>query len=285
MVGILIPPLLAGAIGWPLVGIIFGTIIPITMYLSLLGTKERKEYQIDEPLPVLSAFKETLTNKPFLIVVLTYTFIDFYSGLTLTVLPLYAKFILNMDESMVGFAAIGIAIGIICSIPFWRWIYANRGPKYGLLLAIILFVLTIWPLFLVNDFILLIILTILPGFGTGGMLMTEPSISAAIDSDELKTKKRREATFMGILTFVARLSIVLSGLTLIIVQLLTGFNSEAEIQPASAEIGLRALVSLVPVLGGALALFVFSFFPLNYRRFTEQQEMLFKLHQERLSKL
>lgn len=285
MIGILIPPLLADSIGWPLVGIIFGSLIPITMYLSLLGTRERKEFQIDEPLPIFAAFKETLTNKPFLVITLTYTLIDFLSGLTLTVLPLYAFFILKMDESMVGFAAIGVALGTITSIPFWRWIYAKKGPKYGLMLAIGIFVIGIWPLFLVNDFILLVVLTLLPGFGSGGMIMTEPSISAAIDSDELKTNKRREATFMGVLTFVARLSMVLSGLTLIIVQFLTGFDPEATIQPPSAEIGLRALVSLVPVIGGALALYVFSLFPLNYRKFTEQQEMLKSLHQERLDKL
>jgi GPH family glycoside/pentoside/hexuronide:cation symporter len=289
MIGILIPPLIAKSIGdpigWPIVGIIFGSIIPITMYLSLLGTKERKEYQIDKPLPILTAFKETLTNKPFLIITLTYTLIDFLSGLTLSVLPLYAFFILGMDEGMIGFAAVGVALGTIASIPFWRWIYTKKGPKYGLMLSIAIFVIGIWPLFLVNDFIILVVLTLLPGFGVGGMIMTEPSISAAIDSDELKTNKRREATFMGILTFVARLSMVLSGLTLIIVQFLTGFDPEADHLLPKAAIGLKALVSLVPLIVGSLALLVFSRFPLNYKKFIEQQEMLQKLHQERLSKL
>ncbi|MFW9948629.1 MAG: MFS transporter, partial [Candidatus Thorarchaeota archaeon] len=289
MIGILIPPLLADSIGdpigWPIVGMIFGSLIPITMYLSLLGTKERKEYQIDEPLPILTAFKETLTNKPFLIITLTYTLIDFLSGLTLTVLPLYAFFVLGLDEGMIGFAAGGVALGTVASIPFWWWVYRKKGPKFGLILAIAIFIIGIWPLFLVNDFLILIFITLIPGFGAGGMIMTEPAISAAIDYDEIKTNKRREATFMGVLTFVARLSMVLSGLTLIIVQFLTGFDPEASTQPPLAELGLRALVSLVPVLGGILALFVFSLFPLNYIRFTEQQEILKQLHQERLNRL
>lgn len=289
MIGILIPPLIADAIGdpigWPIVGIIFGALIPLTMYLSLLGTKERREYQIDEPLPILSAFKETLKNKPFLIITLTYTLIDFISGLTLSVLPLYAFFILGMDEGMIGFAAIGVALGTIGSIPFWRWMYANKGPKLGLFLSIAIFTLGIWPLFLVNDFIVLVILTLLPGFGAGGMIMTEPAISAAIDYDEIRTGKRREATFMGILTFVARLSMALSGLTLIIIQFLTGFNPEAETLTPEAEIGLKALISLVPVIVGSLALLVFYQFPLNYKKFKEQQERLRELHQERLSKI
>jgi len=285
MIGLLFPPLLADALGWPLTGMIFGLTIPITMYLSLLGTRERKEYQIDEPLPIIGAFRETFANKPFVIITLTYTMIDFFSGLTLAVLPLYALFILNMDESLVGFAAIGYALGLIVSIPLWRWIYAKKGPKYGLLLAISIFVIGIWPLFLVNDFIVLFALTILPGFGSGGMIMTEPAISAAIDYDEIKTGKRREATFNGVLAFVARLSMVLSGLTLIMVQVLTGFDSEASVQPPKALFGLKALVSLVPVLGGLLALLIFRFFPLNYKKFMEQQDKLKILHEERIKRL
>ena len=164
-------------------------------------------------------------------------------------------------------------------------IYAKKGPKFGLLLAIAIFTMGIWPLFLVDNFIVLIILTLLPGLGSGGMLMTEPAISTAIDYDELKTGKRREATFMGVLAFVARLSMVLSGLTLIIVQFLTGFDPEATIQQPEALIGLRSLVSFVPVIGGLLAFVVFRSFPLNYERFIKQQNTLKQLHQERLEKI
>jgi GPH family glycoside/pentoside/hexuronide:cation symporter len=94
LIGIIFPPLIASAIGWSLTGLVLGIIITITMYLSLLGTKERKEYQIDKPLPLIPAFKETLKNKPFLIMALTYTIIDSCFAITLIGLPLYAKFAL-----------------------------------------------------------------------------------------------------------------------------------------------------------------------------------------------
>ncbi len=285
MVGIIITPMIASVLGWSLAGIIFGLSIPVTMYLSLLGTKERKEYQIDKPLPLIPAFKETLTNKPFLIITLTYTILDFIFGLTMMVLPLYALFVLEVEAGLIGVAALGIALGILISVPFWRWIYAKKGPKYGLLLAMGIFIITIWPLFLVNDFIMLILVTILPGFGIGGMLMTEPAISAAIDYDELKTGKRREGTYMGIFGFVARLSLVISAITLTTVQLLTGFESGSETQSPSALFGLTLLMSLVPVLGGLCALIAFKFFPINYKNFCEQQEKLKVLHEKRVIEL
>ena len=287
-VGIIIPTLLASIISWEFTGLILGLFIPVTMLLSIKGSKEKKEYQIDTPLSIASSFKETFSNKPFIIITLTYTLIDFAFGLTIMVLPLYAKYVLLVSEGLEGVAAGGVAIGIIASVPIWRWVYANKGPKLGLLVAIIFYTATIWPLFLIGDLMILIIVTIIPGLGVGGMLMTEPAISTAIDYDEIKIKKRREATYNGVLTLIARLSIVLSGITLIIVQELSGFDQTIEdplLQPETAKEGLKALVSFVPILGGVAAALIFSLFPINYKKFKEMQEELIILHEERKGKL
>jgi GPH family glycoside/pentoside/hexuronide:cation symporter len=285
LIGIILPPLIASAVGWSFTGLILGIIISITMYLSLLGTKERKEYHIDEPLPLIPAFKETFKNKSFVIMAVTYTLIDTCFAITLIGLPLYAKFILKLDEALLGFAALGVALGALISIPIWRIIYSRKGAKYGLLLAIGIFAAGIWPVFLTNDFIILIIITLIPGFGIGGVLMTELPFSAAIDYDELRTGKRREATYNGILTLIARLAIVFSGLALIIVQYFFGFEAGSESQTSSALLGLTLLVSLIPFIVGVLAFIVFSFFPINYNYFLEMRSKLQVLHEKRLEEL
>ncbi len=285
MVSVIITPMIVSATSWTMAGIIFGLTIPISMYLSLLGIKERKEYQIDKPLSYIPAFKETLTNKPFLIITLTYAILDTLFGLTMMVLPLYALFVLEVEVGLIGVGLLGIALGILISVLFWRWMYAKKGPKYGLLLSMGIFTATIWPIFLVNDFTMLILITIIPGFGVGGMLMTEPAVSAAIDYDELKTGKRREGTYTGVFGFIVRLSLVLAAITLTTVQLLTGFESGSETQSPSALFGLTLLISLVPVLGGLCALIIFKFFPINYKNFCEQQEKLKVLHEKRVIEL
>ena len=285
LIGIIFPPLIASAIGWSLTGLIFGIVVSITMLLSLLGTKERKEYQIDEPLPVITAFKETFKNRPFVIMALTYTLIDSCFAITLIALPLYAKFVLKMDEALIGFAAVGVAIGALISIPFWRIIYAKKGPKYALLLAIGIFTAGILPILFIRDFTTLIIITLIPGFGTGGVLMTEVPFSAAIDFDEIQTGKRREATYNGILTLIARLAIALSGLALIIVQFFFGFQAGSESQTPTALLGLTLLISLIPFIIGILALVVFSLFPINYIKFREMNDELKILHDKRLQEL
>ncbi|MFW9771798.1 MAG: MFS transporter, partial [Candidatus Thorarchaeota archaeon] len=216
-----------------------------------------------------------------------YTLIDFAFGLTIMVLPLFAKYVLLVPTGMEGLSAAGVAIGIILSVPLWRWIYSNKGPKFGLLFALIFYTVTIYPLFLIGDFMTLLLVTIIPGIGVSGMLMTEPAISTAIDYDEIRISKRREATYNGILTLIARLSLVISGITLIIVQEISGFDPNIEdplLQPISAIAGLKILVSLVPVLGGFCATLIFAFFPINLDRFNEIQKKLQIFHEERRDK-
>ncbi len=286
MIGVMIPSMIAVALGsWAIAGVIMGVTIPITMYLSLLGTKERKEFQIDEPLPIFKAFKECFSNKPFLIGSITYAMLDFCFGFTLMILPLYAIFILNMEVGMAGFAMIGVALGILGGVPLWWKIYGKKGPKFGLTLSMIIFCIGMVPLFLAEDFISLTIIGLFPGIGIGGVLMTEPVISAAIDYDEIKTGKRREATYGGIGAFIARLSMIFSALALILVQLISGFDPQLETQTSEALFGLRLSMSIVPAIGLLIGLIIFKFFPLNYKKFTEQQEKLKLLHEERLKKL
>jgi len=286
MIGVMIPSMIAVALGsWAMAGVIIGITIPITMYLSLLGTKERKEFQIDEPLPIIKAFKETFSNKPFLIGSITYAMLDFCFGFTLMILPFYARFILNMEEGLEGFSMIGIALGILGGVPLWWKIYGKKGPKFGLTLSMIIFCIGMVPLFLAEDFITLTIIGLFPGIGISGVLMTEPVISAAIDYDEIKIGKRREATYGGIAAFIARLSMILSAIALILVQLITGFDTQLETQTSEALIGLRLSMSIVPAIGLLIGLIIFNFFPLNYKKFTEQQEKLKVLHEERLRKL
>ena len=286
MIGVMIPSMIAAALGsWAMAGVIMGVTIPITMYISLLGTKERKEFQIDEPLPIFKAFKECFSNKPFLIGSITYAMLDFCFGFTLMILPLYAKFILNMEVGMEGFAMIGVALGILGGVPLWWKIYGKKGPKFGLTLSMIIFCIGMVPLFLAEDFITLTIIGLFPGIGISGVLMTEPVISAGIDYDEIKTGKRREATYGGIGAFIARLSMILSALALILVQLISGFDPQLETQTSEALIGLRLSMSIVPAIGLLIGLIIFKFFPLNYKKFTEQQEKLKVLHEERLRKL
>jgi GPH family glycoside/pentoside/hexuronide:cation symporter len=266
MIGVLIPPMLAANIGWMGMGIIIGLITLITMLLPVRGSFERKFYQQTETLPLGPALKATWKNKPFIIIMLVYMTMDCATGLMMMALPFHAQFVIHLEQSFWGLAAVGVIIGIIFGIPFWRWIYARKGAKEGLLISMIVFCLSIGFVFLASDFITLILFTIIPGFAFAGMAMTEMAMSAAIDYDEVLTGQRRESTLNGIGALIARLSMVFNGITLMIVQLLTGFVSGASVQPATAVIGIKLLVTLFPIIFVFIGILILTRFPLNHQK-------------------
>jgi Na+/melibiose symporter-like transporter len=119
------------------------------------------------------------------------------------------------------------------------------------------------------------------GFGNGGMwTMLAPVFAEVLDELSLKTKKRDAGVFVGINVFFGRLMIIVfTGVTLL-VQVLTGFDETlpfGELQNPQAAFGIRALLSLIPSIG--LAIFI-GLFTLIYDIKGDKKMMIEKMKAE-----
>jgi len=87
-----------------------------------------------------------------------------------------------------------------------------------------------------------------------------------IDEDETIVGARREGMYFGINGFMIRFGVTLQGLTTSAVLLTTGYVSSpgAEVvQPASAVFGIRAMITLVPVIASLVAIWGLQHYPLH----------------------
>jgi len=73
LIGAALPAILAKAVGYPLMGIIFAVIAAGAMYLGLPGMKENKKALTETPVPLWKALKATLINRSFVSVVAAQT--------------------------------------------------------------------------------------------------------------------------------------------------------------------------------------------------------------------
>ena len=285
-VGMMIPPVLAATFGWPGMGAIIGITIPITLFISLLGTKEKAEYSIEEPLGLVSAIKSTFENKPFLYSAFLLIMTEYAFGTLTMILPIYGRFVLGLKVEETGFTMIGVVIAVLLGLPFWSYMYKRLGEKTTFLLTTGVFAVGLIPIFVASDMTQLVLLSIVPGFGVSGTLMSEPVLSIVIDYDETVTGKRREAMYSGILTFISRLTLVLTGLTQLVVQTTTGFIPDVNaVQPTGALIGLKLTISLFPCLALLLGLLVFTRFPLTKQEVSKMRAKLEEIHIEKRRKL
>ena len=116
-------------------------------------------------------------------------------------------------------------------------------------------------------------------FGLAGiMVLLDIFIADVTDEDEVKTGLRREGMYFGVNGFMIRLGISLNAVILGNVLVKTGYDANLAVQPDSALLGLRFLMSFVPIVAVVLAILVLRGYPLDGGRLTEIKSKLADMH-------
>lgn len=265
--------------GWTLVGITVSLIAGGAFLLSLLGSRERKEFSVKGTLPVKEAFKVTFSNKSFL----TAAFLILTTSWVWSLLEALTPFMIVYmcggtvaDIALVG--APSLFLGILF-YPMWRKLCIRYGAKKMLTLATVLAVSNLVLFILLADSVLKAII-LMGSFGAingGVQIARELLIPDVIDEDEVKTGFRREGIYYGARTFVDRFALSLTGASTAFIFTLAGFVPGV---PQPPEVIFKMRLANVLVLLIALSAFLISakFYPLDAIRVAEIRAKLKELH-------
>lgn len=264
--GVALAPLVYGSLGWPAMGLIFGTITAFSLFISLLGSKERPGY-IGEPLNILPALKFTLLNRSFLTYVLYSLLVQFTFVLIMASIPFYTKYVLGLGEMETSLLFLSCFLVALISLYPWSKVTVRLGARQVAMAAAILFGLSLIPTAFVSTFLSGVVFFAFIGIGLGGLiLILDVLLAQVIDEDKIKTGVRREGVYFGVHALFIRLGISLQGLTMGLVLTRSGYDAHLLIQPASALLGLRLLMSAIPIAALALALVFIFYYPLSGER-------------------
>jgi GPH family glycoside/pentoside/hexuronide:cation symporter len=286
IIGIVLTPLLYSTIGWGWTGALFGSIITVALLVSLLGSREKKEFSQDKPLGFREALAATLTNRSFLTFVISNLFVQFTFTMVLAILPFYAKYILNLGPQ--GTSTI-LACTFAAEIPMlfvWSRLAVKFGAKPVYMAAMAVFAAFLVPFFFFGSVLSAAISCAGLGVGLGGIIvLSDVLISDIIDEDELKTGARREGSYFGVNAFVTRFAIALEAASIGLVFAFSGYRSTLAIQPDSFLLGLRSLVSILPMLAMVLALVFMIYYPLSGEYLERIKAKKEELHREKAGKI
>lgn len=283
--GLALPPALASAIGWPLMGALFGAISIATMLTTIPSMELRKRRQqqrdqvgnpvnADQALPIAQALKHTLVNRSFVSFVGMRFFVQLAFTLLTADLSFYAKYNLGISQNQQSLMLLGTLAVALPLVYVWGWIAPRFGAWRTEVAAICLFALGLVPFLFATTFHAALISALLVGVGLSGILMmTDVLISDVIDEDALQTTKRREGMFYSIHGIIVGLCTPaqLGLTTLVLVN--TGYTHTGA-QPASALMGMRALITIIPLIAAVIGLIFFSFYPLRKKQVQTLQEKL-----------
>lgn len=305
LVGVALPPLLAGE-DWGNRGgmaLLLAGVTAVSFALSLIGSKERTEFQHDEPLPFKAAFRSTMTNRDFLYFLGMNLMVQFvFLALTSTI-PFYTKYVLKIQSDL---TILGVTLDVatqnslflgltfiiaLPAMPLWTALARRLGAWRTLRICLISAAVTLFFFFLPTGFFSGLAVALIFGVSLAGLLMlTDLLIADVVDADELATCARREGLYFGMNGLVIRFAYTIQGIITAVVLTWTGYVTPTAtvlypVQPAATLWGIRIMIAGIPALALLLGYAFLSRYSLHGARLTAVQTQVAALHDQKQSQL
>ena len=282
MIGIALPPVIYGTLGWRTMGLLFGILIAVAYLVSLLGSKEKKEFILDKALGIKQAVVHTFNNRSFLTFVISNLFIQYAFTMVLAMIPFYAKYVLRIKSTKMTLMLLAAFVVAFLMMFVWRAIANKFGAKNSYMAAILYFAVAILPFMFFRNYAVNMAICCGLGAGLAGIiLISDVIISDVIDEDELKTNTRREGMYFGVNAFVTRFAIALEALTIGIVFNLTRYNPYIFTQTRSFLLGIKMSLAILPAIAFIVAFAIMIMYPLYGKNLEELRKKLNLLHLEK----
>ncbi len=304
LLGVALPPLIVGA-DWSGRGTMafwFSLVTALFFALSLLGSRERHEFQQDTPLPFQQAIRATFTNKDFLVFLGANLFIQFVFEALVSTVPFYTKYVLKLQSDLVVAGTVlsvelqnSIFLGVafimaLPAMPVWTWLAKRWGAWKATRLACGITAVLLIYFFWAYDFYTGVIGTVIFGLSMAGLLMLPDLLIADIvDADELTTGSRREGLYFGMNGLIIRFAFTIQGIITAVILQSSGYLPASDtvlypVQPDSAVSGLRWMMAGFPALALLLSAVVLHNYSLHGEKLNRVQTAVTTLHQQKRQK-
>jgi glycoside/pentoside/hexuronide:cation symporter, GPH family len=289
--GLALPTMIAHAIGWPIMGVVFGILSIITL-LTTIPSMELKRRSREHNtsvsthagLSIGKALKHTLVNKSFITFVGMRIFVQFAFTMLTADLSYYAKYDIHLNGNQQSYLLLGTLIVALPLVYVWSWLVPRIGGSRSALLAIGLFGFALIPFFFAQTFMTALLCGLGLGVGLSGILMlTDVLISDVIDEDELKTGVRREGMFYGIHGLLIGLTTPAQAIITSWVLVSTHYVSDQPTQSASALFGFRIMITVIPFVALVIGFLLFLLYPLRKQMVAINQSNLNQSGEQQIS--
>lgn len=240
-------PIIYTALNFPSMALIYALVFGVFMFLCMMYVRERPETSQEQPLKLVKAFKITLSNRKFWVFNISNSFAQTVNGLISSMIPFYAKYVLRIPEAQVSILLASVFVSVIPLVFIWYWIIRRMDGVKAWRFSLIIYALSVIPLWFGTDLVSGIIAGVIVGFGLAGFLVTPAIVSGRIiDEDAEKTGLRREGIYTAVAGFITRSSGLISALAFLIVGLIFGYESGDNPGPDPG-MTFRYLISVVPL--------------------------------------
>ena len=286
-------PLLFGLVIFPMfpardpnafrtIGLICGASFILPCLITFLGTRERREFQQERPLPLRESLGFVLRNYAF-----RYTLsIRILSWMPVViaqaVFAYYLIYWIGMTEDEASLVQGVILAVALMFLPVVLWLARRLEKKTAYIIAAATWTVVMLSILLVPEAVRtpVYIVAALAGFGVSAAHVIPSAMDPdVLEVDELMSGRRQEGAYAGVSVFVQTLA--QAGVLALLPAVLrwSGYVQPTAAdptppQPASALTALRLLISVLPALLLAASIVVAWFYPITRQRYAEIRQEL-----------
>lgn len=196
-----------------MMAVLYACVFGVAMSVWVLSVREQPDASQGEPLKLIPAFKATVKNRKFWVFNISNSFAQTVNGLLSSMIPFYAKYVLHISEGQVSILLAAVFVSVIPLIFVWYWIIRRMNGVKAWRLSLVVYGLSMIPLWFGYDLASGIAAGVAAGFGLAGFLVTPPIVSGRIiDEDAERTGLRREGIYTAVAGFITRSSGLISAL-------------------------------------------------------------------------
>jgi GPH family glycoside/pentoside/hexuronide:cation symporter len=284
--------ILATVLGWyiedqrtlfSILGIGLGLISIIPPLIVFRITTEKPAEDLPEPLPLGQALKQTLTNKPFRMVMGLYLLSWTTASILAAVLVYYANYFLLVPDQANYFVLVaeGAAIAFI---PLWVWVSRVLDKRRAFILGSLSWILVLLAIYALRADQLLwaYVLAALSGSGIAtAYVLPWAMVPDVVEHDQLQSGQRREGSYYAFASFFQKLATGAALWGMGMALSLTGYitpqtSGPLPVQPPEAVDAIRLFIGPVPSVLLILAVIFAWGFPITRESHQETLRSLSK---------
>jgi len=282
-----------GKHGWSMMGLILGAVMAIVTLLTFFGTKEKKHTLDDIPTEgFFSTYKAVFSNKPYMILALTYalhlTALNFLQNILIYYVDyIYpAEFVMalrnfplvgnpvgteaDLRGTLLVLSLMALLVTAMLFIPVSVLVSKKIGKKRTYQICFILIGIAGLSVSLAGHLLPLegfLGLLIFAGIGVGFSYVAPfAMVPDTVEFDAVKTGERKEGAYYGMWTFISKCGAALSGFISGIILSLGGYVAHA-VQSPQAKLAIRLIIGPIPAVVFVCALFLIQFYPLDEKTY------------------
>ena len=256
-----------------LMGLIFGAISALPLFIVFLNTRERPEFMNKEPqLGIKESIKAAWQNRPFVFGLIMFMFNGVTMSIIQVILLYYVKYIV-LREAQSDVIMATIFVVAMFALPFWVWTSQRLNKRWAYIsgisfLAVVLLILS--SLTPATGFTFIMVLCVLAGIGVSAMhVMPWAILPDAIEYGEWKTGERQEGMFYSLITLAQKVASSIAVPAALLVLQVTGYVPNSLTQPDSAILGIRIVAGVIPAFTLSMGILFTLLYPLGRENFKE----------------